>query len=55
MVKSTKVGVNPFEMTTFNDDLIIAGYDSDELYVMDSNGVKDKENDKGWQRSFSND
>lgn len=42
LVKSTKVGVNPFEMTSFKDDLIIAGYDSNEIYVMDSNDVKIK-------------
>lgn len=42
IVKSNEVGVNPFEMTTFNGDLIIAGYDSNEIYVMDSNDLKIK-------------
>lgn len=42
MEKSTTVGVNPFEMTPFREDLIIAGYDSDELYVLDSDDVKIK-------------
>ena len=42
IVNSIKVGVNPFEMTTFQDDLIITGYDSDKLYVMDSKALKEK-------------
>ena len=42
IVKSTKVGVNPFETMTYNDDLIIASYDSDELYVMDTNNLEVK-------------
>ena len=45
IVKSNEVGVNPFEMMTFSDDLIIAGYDSNELYVMDTDTVKDQKND----------
>lgn len=42
IIKSTMVGVNPFEIKTFKEDLIIAGYDSDELYVMDSKDLKIK-------------
>lgn len=42
IVKSTTVGVNPFEMLPFSDNLIIAGYDSDELYVIDTDTVEIK-------------
>ncbi|MFB5283039.1 YncE family protein [Peribacillus sp. Hz7] len=43
VVKSTTVGVNPFEMMTVHDDILIAGYDNDELYVMDSKSMKVKQ------------
>jgi len=38
-VKSKVVGVNPFEMANFKEDVVVAGYDSDEVYVMDTETV----------------
>ncbi|WLR56753.1 WD40 repeat domain-containing protein [Mesobacillus subterraneus] len=32
---SLKVGANPFEIDFFTDKLIVAGYDSNELYIID--------------------
>jgi YVTN family beta-propeller protein len=42
LVKRTEVGVNPFEMEIFHDDLMITSYDSNELYVIDTETVKIK-------------
>jgi len=33
---SSVIGANPFEMDLFNGDLLVAGYDSNELYVVNS-------------------
>ncbi|MGE7603741.1 YncE family protein [Peribacillus sp. NPDC097675] len=35
-IKSLVVGVNPFEMGNFKGDLVVAGYDSDEVYVVNT-------------------
>lgn len=42
IVKSANVGVNPFEMSTYHDNILIASYDSNELYVMDADHLKIK-------------
>ena len=35
-----KVGANPFEIQMFNGKLIIAGYDSNDLYIIDPDTLK---------------
>ncbi|MEK3797409.1 YncE family protein [Peribacillus sp. FSL H8-0477] len=37
---SSIIGANPFEMKLFNGDLLVAGYDSNELYVVNSTSGK---------------
>lgn len=39
-IKSLVVGVNPFEMGTFKEDLIVAGYDSDEVYIVNTEAME---------------
>ncbi|MBK5442111.1 YncE family protein [Peribacillus sp. TH24] len=51
-VKSRVVGVNPFEMANFKQDVIVAGYDSDEVYVMDAETVEVKKTIKVGQGPF---
>lgn len=36
IIDKTSIGMNPFEMKSFQNDTIIAGYDSNELYVMNT-------------------
>jgi YVTN family beta-propeller protein len=36
---SLKVGANPFEIDFFADKLIVAGYDSNEVYIIDPEGL----------------
>lgn len=51
-VKSLVVGVNPFEMGTFNDDLIVAGYDSNKVYIVDSETMDVKQTVKVGEGPF---
>ncbi|KIY21370.1 MULTISPECIES: hypothetical protein [Mesobacillus] len=37
---SIKVGANPFEMEAFEDKLIVAGYDSNEVYIINPESLK---------------
>ncbi|MGE7906731.1 YncE family protein [Peribacillus sp. NPDC094092] len=52
VVKSKVVGVNPFEMLNFNEDVVVAGYDSDEVYVMDAETVDVKKTIKVGEGPF---
>ncbi|MGE7759857.1 WD40 repeat domain-containing protein [Peribacillus sp. NPDC097895] len=51
-VKSKVVGVNPFEMANFKEDVVVAGYDSDEVYVMDTETVDVKKTIKVGEGPF---
>ncbi|PJN87760.1 YncE family protein [Bacillus sp. mrc49] len=46
------VGVNPFEMTSFKKDVVVAGYDSDEIYVMDAKTIAVKQTVKVGEGPF---
>lgn len=37
---SIKIGANPFEMELFDEKLIVAGYDSNDLYIVDPVNLK---------------
>jgi YVTN family beta-propeller protein len=39
---SIKVGANPFEIEVFKDKLIVAGYDSNEVYIIDPKSLSIK-------------
>ncbi|MDQ0883638.1 hypothetical protein [Peribacillus sp. V2I11] len=52
VVKNKVVGVNPFEMANFNEDVVVAGYDSDEVYVMDAETVDVKKTIKVGEGPF---
>lgn len=51
-VKSLVVGVNPFEMGNFKEDLIVAGYDSDEVYIVDTETMEVKKTAKVGEGPF---
>ncbi|WP_057912780.1 YncE family protein [Peribacillus muralis] len=51
-VERKVVGVNPFEMANFKKDVVVAGYDSDEIYVMDANTVDVKQTIKVGEGPF---
>ncbi|MBB6446528.1 YncE family protein [Bacillus benzoevorans] len=34
-IQSVQIGANPFELSLFHDELIVAGYDSDDIYFVD--------------------
>jgi hypothetical protein len=34
-IKSLQIGANPFELSVYHDDLIVAGYDSNDIYFVD--------------------
>ncbi|MFJ7745842.1 YncE family protein [Peribacillus sp. NPDC097295] len=42
-IKSLVVGVNPFEMGNFKGDLIVAGYDSDKVYIVNTDTMDVKQ------------
>lgn len=39
LMKSIKIGANPFEMLTINDKIIVAGYDSDDVHIVDPDSL----------------
>jgi hypothetical protein len=41
--KKIKVGANPFEMESFHDELMIAGYDSNDIHIVDKDNLTIKE------------
>ena len=41
-LKSVQVGANPFEISFFQDELIVAGYDSNDIYFVDPNSLQIK-------------
>ena len=41
-IKSVQVGANPFELSFFHDELIVAGYDSNDIYFIDPNSLQIK-------------
>ncbi len=41
-MKSVQVGANPFEISFFQENLIIAGYDSNDIYFIDPNSLQIK-------------
>ncbi|MFJ7636870.1 MULTISPECIES: YncE family protein [unclassified Peribacillus] len=52
VIKSLVVGVNPFEMGNFKEDLIVAGYDSDEVYIVDTETMEVKKTAKVGEGPF---
>lgn len=43
IVKQIKVGANPFVMESFKKDLLIAGYDSNDIHIVDKDDLTIKE------------
>lgn len=41
-IKSVQIGANPFELSVFHDDLIVAGYDSNDIYFVDPTSLEIK-------------
>lgn len=41
-VKSVQVGANPFEISFYQEDLVVAGYDSNDIYFVDPNNLQIK-------------
>ncbi|EIJ78523.1 putative lipoprotein [Bacillus methanolicus PB1] len=51
--KQIKVGANPFVMETFKDDLLIAGYDSNDIHIVDKDNLTIKETIKVGKGPFT--
>ena len=41
-MKSVQIGANPFEISFFQEELIVAGYDSNDIYFVDPNNLQIK-------------
>ena len=39
-LQSVQIGANPFELVFFHDELVIAGYDSDDISFVDPNTLE---------------
>ena len=39
-LKSTQIGANPFALSVYHDELIVAGYDSNDIYFIDPQNLK---------------
>ncbi|MFB6466148.1 YncE family protein [Cytobacillus sp. Hz8] len=49
-IKSVVIGANPFEMVSFHDEIIVAGYDSNDIHIVDPRTLQIKKTikvDKG--------
>nr|WP_295973063.1 WD40 repeat domain-containing protein [uncultured Bacillus sp.] len=41
-IQSVQIGANPFELSIFHDELIVAGYDSNAIYFVEPNNLEIK-------------